>query len=229
MTATVRLSASALGSGVIQTINSGAVVPAADGTITVNALDVPSLLAAGCEYIIQSTESQRVSAPRAQSAGRIVASTALANGTIAIANQPDSPRQCDLYVEPGGGTITAGNAALVYIANDGTTQTDNFSLINTSTVAWSSRTSKGVLHVNSITISALAGGTSPQVQVNDTNALSMMVNPGFIDFTVLKENVDAANEAVGTVASSAASVVPTTTPNATHNYDFFYSFNAPNI
>jgi hypothetical protein len=63
-------------------------------------------------------------------AGRIVASVALANGALAIANQPDTARQVDARVDPGAAAITAGTLTVTYAANDGTAaQVDVLSLV----------------------------------------------------------------------------------------------------
>ena len=87
---TVTLDASALG-GVI--IGGGAGANKAVGTsgrISVSPNDAPSYIRAGAKYVSILQRSQTLlGAPAAASAGRIVASTALANGTLSIANQPD--------------------------------------------------------------------------------------------------------------------------------------------
>lgn len=227
MVAQVKMSAAGIGGGSIQAPSGTYNIPA-DGIITVLSSDVSALLAAGLQFVNIMTRWQTISpAPRAATAARIVASTSLANGTIAIANQPDYPRLGALRVDPGTSAITAGTAALVYTANDGTPQTDSLTLVAAASTPTTQNTSKGVLHLASITIAGLAGGTSPLVQVNDTNILSLMVQQGAADFTIIKENVDGADEAIGTVTSSAFSVAPTTVPNGTHTYGFGYSFNAP--
>jgi hypothetical protein len=227
MSVQVRLAAGVIG-GTIETQYSGTVSVGSDGTITVDSRDVATLLAAGAQYVSNSTILQSFRAPRGATAGRIVASATLSSGSMTIANQPDSPRQCAMVIYTGTSPITAGNYALNYTANDGTSQTDSGSLVATSGLNVTTTTSKGVLHLSSAVISNLAGGGAGGMQINDTNSLSMVVQPGFVDFTVLKENVDGADETIGTVASTAASVTPTTAPNATHNFDFAASFVAPN-
>lgn len=227
MVAQVKMSAFGLGGGVIQGLSGQYAVPA-DGIITVPATDISSLLALGCQFVNQVVDWQPITpAPLAATAGRIVASTSLANGTVAIAHQPDIPRQCGLRIDPGTSAITAGVTALAYTANDGTTQTDSFSLVTAASTPFTTNTSKGVMHVNTVTTSGLVGGASPLIQVNDTNSLSLVVQQGATDFQILKENVDGADEAIGTVASSAFSVTPTTAPNGTHTYGFAFAFNAP--
>lgn len=224
---TVKLNASAIG-GMIQLSQTGNVVVPADGIITVDVRDAPALLANGATYINSTARRTAITAPRAASAGRLVASTALSNGTKSIANQPDVPRQGILVVDPGTSAISAGNVAVAYVANDGTTTTDNISAITPASTIASTTTSKGIAILNSLVVTAIAGGASPGVQLNDSNSLSMMVDPGFVDFTVTGEFVDTTSEGQVAVASGAASLTPSTTPNATHNYTVYYNYNGVN-
>jgi hypothetical protein len=216
--------------GVIQTQHSNPanVQAGADNTITVDARDAPALLAAGATYINNRAAFANITpAPVAATAGQIVASVALANGTLSIAHQPDVPRQCALRVSPGTSPITAGLATLTYVANDGQSQVDAVSLVMPGTAVVTTNTTKAVAVMNSVVITALAGGATPLTQVNDTNSLGLPVDPGYIDFTVVRESDDNANVTIGTVASSAASVTPSTAPNGTHVYSFGYSYSAP--
>lgn len=224
--ATVTMNASAIG-GTINTQFSGNIVVPANGTITVDTRDALSLLSAGAYYMNTQSRWSGVSAARAGSAGQIVASAALANGTATIANQPDVGRQLGLRIDPGAGTITAGQTVLSYIGNDGVATLDTVSLA--SSAVFTTNTSKGVLHLTSQITTALAGGSSPKMELTDTNSLALSVDPGFSVFVVNKSNVDGADQAVGTVASAAACITPTTAPNGTHTFGFAYSFVSPQI
>ena len=73
-------------------------------------------------------------------------------------------------------------------------------------------------------VSGLTGPANAGIQINDTNSLSLMVDPGFQDFTVLKETDIDADVTIGTVASSAASVTPSTTPNGSAVFGFAYTY-----
>ncbi len=226
---TVRLSAASLG-GVIQTQYSGNVQAGSDNTITVDTRDAPALLAAGAAYLNNVTRFGTITpAPVLATAGRIVASTTLANGTLSIANQPDVPRQLALRVDPGTSPITAGTATLTYVGNDGVSTVDAVSLVMPATTAVVTNTTKGAALVNSVIVTGLAGGASPKVQVNDTNSLSLAVDPGFVSFAVSRESVDNANVGIGTVSASAGSIISSTAPNGTHIYAYNYSFAAPII
>lgn len=226
MTGTITLDASAVG-GVINAPSGNIAVPSS-GRITVPLTDAAALLAAGCKYVNSPSRFQALSAaPRAGSAGRIVASTSFANGTASIANQPDVPRVLALKIDPGTSAITAGNVAITYTANDGTTTTDNVDPRTAASTILTVNTSKGVVLLTSVINTAIAGGATPGYQIDDTNSLSLQVDPGFAGFTVKRANADGANETIGTVNSSAASITPNTTPNATHTYSFYYNYTAP--
>jgi hypothetical protein len=207
------------------TNNGGQVVPGADGTATVDTRDVPALLAAGAVYVNQATAWQPITAPLAATAGRIVASTTLANGTLTIAHQPDVPRQASLIVAQGSVAISGGAVALAYTANDGTAQVDTAALNTvTASTGLTFTTTKGVLRMTSAIVTGLAGPANAGVQVNDTNSLSLLVNPGFQDITVLKETDAGADVTIGTVASSAASITPSTAPNGTISFGFAFAY-----
>ena len=222
----VQLNASSIG-GVLQTQFSGNVAVPANGLITVDTRDAPALLSRGASYVNVITRWTSIGAARAGSAGRVVASTSLGNGTLSIANQPDFPRQLAVRADPGTLAISAGNVALTYVGNDGVTRTDNISLITGASTIVSTLTSRGVMTLTSAVVTALAGGASPAIQINDTNSLGLAVDAGFVGFSVIKEVDDATNVTIGTVASTAASIVPSTTPNGTHTYGFGYSYTMP--
>lgn len=230
--ATVTMNALAVG-GTIQFAVTGTVVVPANGIITIQAADAGSALLMGCTYVNNRVGWQTFPVPpRAATAGRIVASTSTAIGSLTIANQPDVPRQVAVVLYSGTTNITAGVCTLTYTANDSTTQVDALSLIATASTNTTLTSTKGVVHLTSAVVSALAGGATSGIQINDTNSLSMMVDQGFVNFTALKETLStpsvAADETIGTVASSAASITPSTAPiTSTNNYGWAFSYVMP--
>lgn len=226
--ATVSLNAASIGGTIFPGGSTARIPVPANGQITVPTQDAPVYIAAGAKYTSTNARSQVLSAaPRAGSAGRIVASVALANGTLTIANQPDVPRQLAVRVDTGTSAITAGNLALTYLANDGTTQVDNISPVAPASTLLTTSTSKGVVSLTSAIVTALAGGASPKVQINDTNSLSVQVDPNFSGVMFNQTVADGAAEGQVAVDSSSASWTPSTTPNGTHTYGAVYSFIAP--
>lgn len=198
------------------------------GVISVKGIDAPSFVQAGAKFIqAKQVQSASIIAPRAASAGRLVASVALANGTLSIANQPDVPRQGILVIDPGTSAISAGNVAITYVANDGTTVVDNKTTVTPASTIASQTTSKGIVSLTSVIVTALAGGASPKVQLNDSNSLSMTVPPYFSSFSLTRTYADGVVNGTTAVASSAASYTPSTTPNATVTYQAIARVNAP--
>lgn len=228
MSSTITIDASAIG-GTIYPGGSAARIPVpASGRITVPSADAPIYVAAGAKYVSSNARSQTLSGPpRAGSAGRIVASTALANGTLSIANQPDVARQVAVRIDTGTSAITAGNVAVSYLANDGQATVDNLSAVAPASTLLTQTTSKGVVSLTSVIVTNLAGGASPKIQADDTNSLSVQVDPSFSSVMFNQTFVDGAAEGQVAVASSAASWTPSTTPNGTHTYSAVYSFSAP--
>lgn len=198
------------------------------GPITVKGIDAPSYLQAGAKFLqARQVQNDTITPPRAASAARVVASVALANGTHTIANQPDVPRQLVVVTDPGTSAITAGLDTLTYLANDGTTQTDAISLVTPASTIKSTATSKGVVALTSSIVTAVAGGASPGIQINDTNSLSMTVPPRFSGFTLNRTYANGTVNGTTAVASSAASYTPSTTPNGTVTFQALANVNAP--
>jgi hypothetical protein len=216
------------GNGVAGTVqgNFGTYTAASDGSYTIDSRDVPAMLLAGMTYLNQGSFSYYAPiAPAAASATAYIASTTLSNGALTFANQPDVLRQAQLVVtqfaSPGP---SAGTLALTYYANDGSTQVDTFNLNNANvTSPYTAQTSKGVAHFVTGTVSGLAG--TGYFSLGSTATLSVPVPPEFSgDITFLKETINTGDETVGTKSTvTLGSIAPTTAPNATHTYSFFYT------
>jgi hypothetical protein len=212
-----------------------------DGTISgVSFLDVDALMNDGFQWAVTA---QRVystpGAPAIAAAAVTVASTGFSNGTLSIAAQPDVPRQLQAVVNAGAASLVAGQLALTYTANDSTTQTDtlNFGGIASSGTA-TLQTSKGVVHLTSAVVSGVSGGSSPGVQVGTNGTIAVPVDPGFVDFAVIKETkltptagtlglMVPADETIGTVTAAGALIAPTQAPDGTHQLSFGYTYTFP--
>lgn len=223
---TLKMSAAAIG-GTIMTQYSGPVTVASDGTVTVSALDAPSLLAAGATFVNVRTGNAYYAAPLAASAAKFVASVALTNGLLTIAAQPDVPRQAQVVVTPGAAAITAGTLTAVYTAADGTTQTDVFSLITAASTNLTINLSKGAMFFTSFTVAAVAGGSSPTIEIGSTASLALPVDANAVDVAVVYEADTDAPKTPGAVTFQSC-YAPSSAPNATLNYSIAYTFTAPN-
>lgn len=222
----IRMNAAAIG-GTLQLPFSGIVQVPSDGMVTVDSRDATTLLRQGASYVTAASRWSTYVGPIAGAAGQLVASTSFANGTLSIANQPDFPRQASVRIWPGTVAITAGQVVVNYIGNDGNTINDTVSAVTGATTAVSINLSKGIVHLNSAIITAVAGGASPGVQIDTLNQLAAMCDSGFVDFSMTKLTVDSANIGFVTTLASAGVFQPSTVPNGTHTYGFAYKFNAP--
>lgn len=164
----------------------------------------------------------RYSAPIAAELVSIKAAAIAANGAITVAGQPDYPRKLQVR-QVIVTAITAGTLTLVGINPSGATITEVISLVAAATQTLT--TANAYAHITSGPVAGLVGGGDGTLGIGVATALGLPLPAGFAGLNVFKENVDNANEAVGTVDTVAGTVIPTTLPNATHNYDFFYSFN----
>lgn len=227
-TGTVTLDAVPIGGVIIPGGSVPRIAVPANGRITVPTQEAPLYIAAGAKYVSNNARSQTLSAaPRAASAGQIVASTALANGTLSIANQPDVPRQLAVRFDTGTSAVTGGNLALTYVANDGQTTVENISAVAPASTLLTVTTSKGAVSVTSAIVTGVAGGASPKIQISDTNSLSVQVDPDFAGVMFNQTQADGVTEGQVAVASSAASWTPSTTPNGTVTYSAVYTYSAP--
>lgn len=225
--AMIQLAAGTVG-GLVQG-NFGSYPQQSDGTFLVDTRDAPAMLTLGMQYANKSTRVYNPpAAPLVATVGKIVASAALSNGALTIANQVDVPRPAVVVIGTGAAAITAGVASLTYIANDGTTQIDVVPLNLLASTGATVVTSKGVQKMVTGVVSGLVGGSSPFIHIDTTATISVPVDPGAVDFGVYAEYVDGVAETNGAVvAGSLGGITPTTAPNGTHLYSFGYTFVSP--
>ena len=231
MTVLVIAAVGVTASGAFQGPNSGSVNAGSDGTFAIDPRDLAFALGAGYVPVRRSSHSfaPMVSAPAAATAGRIVASVALTNTSLTIANQPDTMRKCQVRVDPGTVAITAGICTVTYAANDGTAaQVDALSLVTAASTLLTVPFTKGALTVASAVVTALAGGASPKIQIDTTAALAVPVPPNAVDVTILKEVTAGADSSatLGTI-TNAGIWTPNSAPNASATYAVAYSSIAP--
>lgn len=173
--------------------------------------------------------SARFSAPIAAELVSIKAAATPTNGAITVAGQPDFPRKLQIRIVIGTTTTTAITAGTLTIAGtnvQGQTITEVIPLVANASVTLQS--ANAYTHVTSGTVANYAAngsGTGNTLGIGVSAQLGLPLPPGFTGLNVFKENVDNADEAVGTVDYVAGTVSPTTAPNATHNFDFYYSAN----
>lgn len=214
--------------GIIQGLF-GTYAPASDGSYSVDTRDAASLLARGISYVSQQTDTWTTPvAPATATVGEIVASAALSNGSLTIANQPEVMREVVVVVGAGTVAVTAGNVAVTYVGNGGQSHTDNISAVCAASGTTTQPLSQGAISVTSAVVSGVVGGASPFVELNTTAAISVPLSAGSIDATFLREYDSGATVALGTaVANVLGTITPTNAPNGTRTYTFVYSYVGP--
>jgi hypothetical protein len=119
--------------------------------------------------------------------------------------------------------ITVGTLTLTGINPSGQVVSEVISLVQPTTITI--QTANAYAHLTSGVVSALTGGGDGTLGIGVSAQLGLPLPVNFSGLNVYKANVDNANEAVGTVDTVAGTISPTTAPNATHNYDFYYLAN----
>jgi hypothetical protein len=140
---------------------------------------------------------------------------------LTLALQPDVARKLQVRVVTGS---TAGTLTLVGVDQNGNAATEAFD-ISTSGGDRTLVTAKAYATLTSATVSSIdtPAGT---VGIGLGTALGVPTNksPAATAFAVYKAQVNGLNEAVGTVDATAFTVIPTTAPDASHSYAFWYNF-----
>jgi hypothetical protein len=115
---------------------------------------------------------------------------------------------------------------LVGVGKDGEPVTEAFN-INTTGGTRTLTTAAAYATLTSATITA-GSGFAGTVGIGVASALALpgSRSPAASAYVVHKAAVNNANETVGTVDAVAGTIVPTTVPNGTNNYAFYYQFKA---
>ena len=173
---------------------------------------------------IIETRHVHYEAPAAADLVSIVNAVDAADGAQVIAAQPAFPCKLQVRIVDANSSISAGTIDLVAVGARGQAVTQSIPLTGgTQTVT----TTDAIATLTSATIVGLAGAApGDTIGIGVSGALGLpgpkALTPSA--FAVFKANVDNANEAVGTVDATAGTIVPTTAPNGTHTYDFWYNF-----
>lgn len=143
-----------------------------------------------------------------------------ANGAMTIAAQPVVP--CKLQVRiVYAGTVT-GSLVLVGVGARGQAVTQTIALAGgTRTVT----TTDAYASLTSATLSSVTGAASGDtVGIGQSSALGLPAAQGATLVAVHRASVDDVREAVGTVDATAGTIVPTTAPNGSRDFDFWYTY-----
>ncbi len=165
--------------------------------------------------------------PPAASTTSWINTAAYADGALAIAAQPAWPAKGQITVVDANSSITAGLITVVYLDQFGVQRTEVFNQASGGSKVW--KTTYAVAKLISVTLSATtgsAGGATDTIAMGPTADLGLtaMQAPVAGSLSVFKSTADSVNEAVGTVDAIACTISPTTAPNGTHDYDFWYTY-----
>jgi hypothetical protein len=223
MSTTVTLRAPPGSNGATVQTGYGVYIVGNDGSVAVDSRAVSALLGAGFTYFRSGAGHARYTAPLAADLVSIVAAAAAAAGAVVIAAQPDYPRKLQVRLVRTSGDIASGTLTLVGTNAQGQPITEVVSLV-TAGASLTIKTANAYAHLTSGTVSALTGTYSYTLGIGAAADLGLPLPPAFQDLAVFKENVDAADETVGTIDGVAGTVSPTTAPNGTHSFDFFFGY-----
>jgi hypothetical protein len=152
----------------------------------------------------------------------IVADVLMADGVQIIAAQPTYPCKLQFNITDADSSVTAGIATVVGRAWDGTALTEDVDLTGGSAVKL---TTYAYMTVTSITISGLVGNAAgDNLGVGPDNAIALPIPLTATGVTVFLAFVDGASEAVGTVDDVAMTIEPTTAPDGTKIFDFYFTY-----
>lgn len=186
--------------------------------------DVVSLLNEGVTYGQQRFRFVNFGVVATANASQTVATVALANGALTIATQPDVPRQIAIVTTPGS-ALTAGTNTVVYTDETGTSRTEVMTLVMAGTTT--QVTTYGVASMTSMTVAALAGGTSPNIRAGTNTTLALPNGATKVNgMTVIMATLDHTTDVLPTAASTTDTnlITPNTAPNGTHTYAFGYTY-----
>lgn len=143
--------------------------------------------------------------------------------------QPDYPRKLQVAIVDANDSISAGTLTITGVGASGEAVTEVIPFkaaagANSRTVT----TTYAYATISAVDMAGVVGFDAgvDQVSIGDAAALGLPVQqiPTAGNFSVYKANVAMANEAIGTVDATARTISPTTPPNGTNIYDFFYTY-----
>jgi hypothetical protein len=171
--------------------------------------------------------------PIAAVVDNVVAADLPADGAaVVVALQPDVPRKLQIDIVDADASITEGTITIIGTDQNGAAVTEVFTLTGgtdnkVSTKAFASVTSAEFSDVH-------GAGPGDTVSVGVTDALGLVgcQVPAASGYNVYIASVgdaaakglEFAREAVGVVDATAGTIIPTTAPNGTRDYQFIYTY-----
>ena len=171
--------------------------------------------------LVQSRKVEFPASTKAAELVSVVNAVLPSNVALTLALQPDVARKLQVHIVTGS---TAGTLTLVGVDQNGNAATQAIDIstgIGTRTVV----TDKAYATLTSATISG-GSGFAGTVGIGLASALGLPVNksPAATAFAVYKSQVNGLDETVGTVDATAGTIIPTTAPDGSHSFAFWYNF-----
>lgn len=166
----------------------------------------------------------RITAPATAALTGLVNTADVANGALTIAAQPDVPRKLQIRIVDANSSISAGTLTLSGTGPSGEALPDQ--VINLAGGTRTITTDRAYATFSG-TVAGLAGAaTGDTLGIGPASALGLpgQKTPASSSFAVHKASVDNVDEAVGTVDAPAGTIVPTTAPNGTRNFNFWFTY-----
>lgn len=162
--------------------------------------------------------------PAADLVSIVAALDPVADGALVIAAQPVVPCKLQVRIVDANGSISAGTCTLVGVGASGEAVGQVINLAGgTRTIV----TDEAYAQLTSGTVAGVAGAAAGDtIGIGQSSALGLpgCANPASSNFVVYKATVDDADETVGTVDATNGTIIPTTAPNGTHDYDVWYTY-----
>jgi len=159
----------------------------------------------------------------------LVTDVGIADGALVVAAQPDVPRKLNVIITDADSSVSAGTVALVGVGARGQALSQVINLkaavgANSRTVV----TTDAYATLTSATVAASAGvGAGDNIAIGQATALGLpgmqVPAPTAASYAVFKACVAGAPETVGTVDSTAGTIIPTTLPDGSRDYDFWWT------
>jgi hypothetical protein len=201
----------------------------ADGTVSVPNSLVVAMLSAGYLPLSQNMDLSIFNAPLASEFVAVVAAALPVSGTpMTIAAQLAYACKVNVRVVQSGAVANLV-VNIVGIDGRGNAVSESVNVAGASTATFVS--ANGYSKITSVTpVGTVTNVTT--IGVGHSAALALPLSPTFVDLVVFKEGLSAtagavtADEAVGTVDTVAGTIIPTTSPNGTKSFTFWYTWNS---
>lgn len=152
----------------------------------------------------------------------IVNAQNLANADHTVAAQPDVPRNMIVTIVDTTGSIVAGDIDIFGKDVHGDDVSENFDISAGAGTYVGSVAFAYVERVTGSGITVLDGGGDETCSVGSGTKIGLPLAPGGKLLEVYKACLGGAVEAVGTVDKTYCTIIPTTLPDNSRDYDFWY-------